>query len=72
MGICFYDLTDDCPIFLHGHQQRLRPASTMKLVTAITAMRTLGVDYRYRTLLLATDSIDQTNGTLCGNLYIRG
>lgn len=72
VGICVYDLTDDCPIFLHGHQQRLRPASTMKLVTAITAMRTLGVDYRYRTLLLATDSIDQTNGTLCGNLYIRG
>lgn len=72
VGICVYDLTDDCPVFLHGERQRLRPASTMKVVTAITAMRTLGVDYSYRTLLLATDTIDQSEGVLRGNLYVRG
>ena len=72
VGICVYDLTDDCPVFLHGQRQRLRPASTMKVVTAITAMRTLGVDYSYRTLLLAADTISQSDGVLRGNLYIRG
>lgn len=72
VGICVYDLTDDCPVFLHGERQRLRPASTMKIVTAITAMRTLGVDYSYRTLLLAADTIDQSEGVLRGNLYLRG
>ena len=72
VGICVYDLTDDCPVFLHGERQRLRPASTMKIVTAITAMRTLGVDYSYRTFLLAADTIDQSEGVLRGNLYLRG
>lgn len=72
VGIYVYDLTDDCPVFLHGHQQRLRPASTMKLVTTITAMRALGVNYQYRTRLLATDSIDKAEGVLPGNLYVRG
>lgn len=72
VGICVYDLTDDCPVFLHGERQRLRPASTMKIVTAITAMRTLGVDYSYRTLLLAADTIEQSEGVLRGNLYLRG
>ena len=72
VGIYVYDLTDDCPVFQYDHQHRLRPASTMKLVTAITAMSTLGVDYRYRTLLLVSDTLGMSNGTLSGNLYVRG
>ena len=51
LGLMVWDLTDDRPIFSSDHRQLLRPASTMKLLTAITALDQLGVDYNFTTRL---------------------
>jgi len=47
------------------------PASTIKLVTAATALELLGPNYRFRTQLQISGTIDK-NGVLHGNLYIFG
>lgn len=47
------------------------PASTMKLLTAAIALDRLGPNYRFSTDVLRDGEVD-ANGTLNGNLYIRG
>lgn len=47
----------------------LIPASTLKAVTALSALIYLGPDYRFSTQLL-TDADEVKNGVLQGNLYI--
>ena len=47
IGLAVWDLTDDSLLYEVGYRQRLRPASCQKVLTAVTALRTLGVDYRY-------------------------
>jgi D-alanyl-D-alanine carboxypeptidase/D-alanyl-D-alanine-endopeptidase (penicillin-binding protein 4) len=49
----------------------LAPASTLKNITAATALSVLGSDYRFRTTLLTNGFVDQ-NGTLQGDLIIKG
>lgn len=56
VGIMVYDLTADTLVFAHNERQTLRPASTMKLLTAITALDRLGSAYRYTTTLSARGS----------------
>ena len=51
LGLMVWDLTDDCQLFGMNQRQLLRPASTMKLVTAITALDYLGTNYHYTTSL---------------------
>ncbi|MBR2290748.1 MAG: D-alanyl-D-alanine carboxypeptidase/D-alanyl-D-alanine-endopeptidase [Prevotella sp.] len=70
LGLLVYDLTADSAIYKCGEQQTLRPASTMKLVTAITALDKLGGGYQFRTSLYYTGKV--SNRTLCGNLYCVG
>jgi D-alanyl-D-alanine carboxypeptidase/D-alanyl-D-alanine-endopeptidase (penicillin-binding protein 4) len=70
MGIMVWDLTDDQQLFSMNQRQLLRPASTMKLVTAITALDYLGTDYQFTTSLYYTGDI--TGRTLHGNLYCVG
>jgi serine-type D-Ala-D-Ala carboxypeptidase/endopeptidase (penicillin-binding protein 4) len=48
----------------------MRPASNMKLVTSSTALRVLGKDYRFKTSVLIDTTA--TDGTLCGNIYLKG
>lgn len=72
LGLCIYDLTDNRPLFTHGERQRMRPASTMKVVTAVVALDRLGCDYEYKTSLYYDGCIDSTRATLRGNLYLRG
>ena len=38
LGLMVYDLTADSLLYSHGAKQTLRPASTMKLLTAVTAI----------------------------------
>ena len=45
MGLMVYDLTADSTIFRYNERKTLRPASTMKLITAITAIDRLGGSY---------------------------
>lgn len=70
LGLMVYDLTADSTLYTYGHRQRLRPASTMKLLTAITALCNLGENYQLTTSLYYTGTI--LGGTLRGNLYCVG
>lgn len=65
-----YDLAADTIIYTHDARQALRPASTMKLLTAITALDRLGADYLYRTRLAYTGEV--RDSTLHGDIYIIG
>ena len=70
LGMMVYDLTADSAIYCRGHRQLLRPASTMKLITAIAAINRLGGSYQFRTSLYYKGVID--NGTLTGDVYCVG
>ncbi|MDP6931703.1 MAG: D-alanyl-D-alanine carboxypeptidase/D-alanyl-D-alanine-endopeptidase, partial [Myxococcota bacterium] len=51
--------------------ESLVPASVMKVLTAATALRTLGPAYRFSTLVYTDGELDN-EGVLHGNLYIKG
>lgn len=51
VGIMVYDLEADSVVYAYNEKQTLRPASTMKLTTAIAALSRLGGSYRYSTTL---------------------
>ena len=70
LGLMVYDLTADSTLYTSHHRQIMRPASTMKLVTAITALDRLGGDYQLKTSLYYSGEI--ADHTLRGNLYCVG
>lgn len=70
VGIEIYDLTADSVIYAYNNRQRLRPASTMKMVIAVAALDRLGGDYRLKTRLYHTGEV--RDSTLYGDLYCRG
>lgn len=70
VGMIVYDLTADSILYKVNERQAMRPASTMKLVTAITALDRLGGSYQFRTQLYYTGTIE--NHTLNGDLYCVG
>ena len=70
VGLMVYDLTADSVLYQKNQRQMLRPASTMKLVTSITAIDRLGGDYQFRTHLCYTGII--SGGKLTGDLYCIG
>lgn len=70
VGIEIYDLTADSVIYAYNHRQRLRPASTMKMVIAVAALDRLGGDYHLKTRLYHTGEV--RDSTLYGDLYCRG
>jgi D-alanyl-D-alanine carboxypeptidase/D-alanyl-D-alanine-endopeptidase (penicillin-binding protein 4) len=57
-------------LYAYDVDRELTPASVLKLVTSATALELLGEDYRYKTSLEYDGEI--VNGTLKGNLYIKG
>lgn len=70
LGLCIYDLTADSLVYAHGANRVMRPASTMKVITSVVALSTLGVAYRYSTTLHYTGSV--MGDTLQGDLYVVG
>ena len=54
VGLMVYDLTADSVIYRHNERQMMRPASTMKLLTAIAAIDRLGGSYQTKTELTST------------------
>ena len=58
VGMMVYDLTADSVIFKHNERQLMRPASSLKMMVAVTALDRLGKDYEYETRLLSTGSVD--------------
>lgn len=70
VGLEVYDLTADSILYKVNEHQMLRPASTMKLLTAITAIDKLGGSYQFRTQLYYTGKVE--NHALTGDLYCVG
>lgn len=70
VGLLVYDLTADSVIYSHNEKQMMRPASTMKVVTAIAAIDRLGGSYRFKTSLYYTGKVD--GNVLDGDVYCVG
>lgn len=70
LGLCVYDLTADSMLYAVNARQRMRPASTMKLLTAITALSVLGPSHTFQTRLYHTGEI--AGGLLQGDIYVAG
>ena len=47
-----------------------KPASNVKLVTTLAALKYLGPNYKFKTKIYTDGSIQ--NGVLNGNLYVKG
>jgi D-alanyl-D-alanine carboxypeptidase/D-alanyl-D-alanine-endopeptidase (penicillin-binding protein 4) len=70
LGMMVYDLTADSTLYTYGSKQILRPASTMKLLTSISALDQLGSKYQFRTSLYYTGEVQDS--VLNGDLYCVG
>lgn len=70
LGMMVYDLDADSAIFCHNERHLMRPASTMKVITAITALSRLGGSYQFKTDLCYTGEVDSC--TLRGDVYCVG
>ena len=66
VGIMVWDMDADSCIYKHNERQLMRPASTMKLLTAIK----LGGSYQFKTQLKYTGTIE--DGVLTGDVYCVG
>ena len=69
IGVMVWDLSDDKQIYGFNERTQLRPASTMKCVTAIAALHRLGSNYNYRTGIYYTGTIDDSTRVLNGDIY---
>ncbi len=70
VGMKIYDLTADSTLFELNERQLLRPASTLKMIVAVTALDRLGSDYKLTTRVAYTGRIDSL--ALDGNIYCKG
>ena len=52
--------------------QAFNPASSIKLATALVALRTFGPNHRFTTGFWTDGSFDKATGTIQGNLYVTG
>lgn len=73
-GICVWDLTEDTLFFQYHAQMKLKPASTQKLLTGITALTQLGADHEYKTSIYTTGQVQSAQGRryLDGDVYVVG
>ena len=70
-GICIFDLTADSLLFAYNQHKVMRPASTLKIATAVSALTLLGADYEYRTRAYYTGHIT-SDSILEGDICVVG
>jgi D-alanyl-D-alanine carboxypeptidase/D-alanyl-D-alanine-endopeptidase (penicillin-binding protein 4) len=70
-GICVVKVENDSTIAEYNSEISMIPASTMKVITTAPALSILGKEYRFKTQIQYTGTIDKS-GTLHGNIYILG
>ena len=70
LGLMVYDLSADSVLYSYGGRQTLRPASTMKLLTSVTALDLLGSGYAYRTYLYYKGIV--ADSVLTGDVWLVG
>lgn len=72
VGVMVWDLTDDKSLYNYRERTQMRPASTMKCVTAIAALDCLGADYNFKTSIYYTGTLNDSTQTLDGDIYCVG
>ena len=55
-----------------AENEQFNPASTLKLATALVALKTLGADHRFATAVWTDGQLDKATGVINGNLYLSG
>ena len=71
IALMVYDLTNDTTVYAYREKIMCRPASVQKVITSVTALSSLGADYKFKTVLKTQGTIDK-DSVLNGNLYIVG
>ena len=71
VGVAVYDLTSDTLIYGYQDKKLYRPASIEKIITSVTALAQLGIDYTFATRVAYTGTI-LADSTLQGDLYVIG
>jgi len=69
-SFCAIDINSNKIYAEHNSNAALVPASSMKVITTGSALAILGANFQFKTYLEYSGSI--SNGTLNGNIYIRG
>lgn len=72
VGLMVWDLTADSCLYRYNARRRMRPASTQKVITAVTALDRLGGDYRLTTTLCYRGIVVDSTRTLIGDLWCVG
>jgi len=70
-GAIVVSLTRGDTLFVQNADAMMQPASTMKMYTSAVALDRFGPDYTFRTPALRDGQVGP-DGTLSGNLYLRG
>ncbi|RFB34610.1 D-alanyl-D-alanine carboxypeptidase/D-alanyl-D-alanine endopeptidase [Brevibacillus sp. VP] len=70
-GISVYNLNKEAFLYQHEADKNFIPASNMKLFIAAAALEELGADYQFKTEIYTDGKVSQ-NGTLQGNLIVKG
>ena len=70
-GVLVVSLTRGDTLFSRGENEMLQPASTFKLMTSVLALDRFGPDYQLSTDVFRDGPL-ATDGTVQGNLYLRG
>ncbi len=70
-GAIVVSLTRGDTLFSHNADAMMQPASTMKMYTSAVALNQFGPDFTFKTPVLRDAAVGQ-DGTLNGNLYLRG
>ena len=71
VGVALIDPTDNRVLAAYEADRSLIPASNLKVVATATALQLLGPEHRFQTYLELDGTVD-TEGTLQGNVIIRG
>lgn len=71
IALMVYDLTNDTTLYAYREKIMCRPASVQKVITSVTALSSLGADYKFKTALRTQASIGK-DSVLNGNLYLVG
>ena len=71
IALMVYDLTNDTTLYAYREKIMCRPASVQKVITSVTALSSLGADYKFYTKLRTQGTIGK-DSVLNGNLYLVG
>ena len=71
LSIAIYDIDADTVVASHRPLKVLSPASSLKVITTLTALKHLGPDFRFKTIIGYKGTLG-SDGTLDGDLIIKG